>query len=114
MVCTIGPAVRTVDKICELIDAGMDAARFNFSHGTHSEHSLYIDNVREAGKLKNKMIAVIQDLSGPKIRVGLLENGSIFLKENQMIKITSQNVTGTSKMFSTNYFNLINDVKKMR
>ncbi len=111
IVCTIGPAVGTVDKICELIDAGMDAARFNFSHGTHSEHSLYIDNVREAGKLKNKMIAVIQDLSGPKIRVGLLENGSIFLKENQMIKITSQIITGSSKMFSTNYFNLINDVK---
>lgn len=112
IVCTIGPAVGTVDKICELIDAGMDAARLNFSHGTHSEHSLYIDNVREAGKLKNKMIAVIQDLSGPKIRVGLLENGSIFLRENQIIKITSQNVTGTGKIFSTNYLNLINDVKK--
>ncbi len=112
IICTIGPSVGTVEKICELIDAGMDAARLNFSHGTHTVHSQYIDNIREAGKIKNKIIAVIQDLSGPKIRVGLLENGSIMLIENQTIRITSDNITGNSKMISTNYPELINDVKK--
>ncbi len=112
IICTIGPSVGTTENICDLIDAGMDAARLNFSHGTHLIHSQYIDNIREAGKIKNKMIAVIQDLSGPKIRVGLLENGSILLKEKETIQITSENITGNDKIFSTNYPELINDVKK--
>lgn len=112
IICTIGPAVGTIEKICDLIDAGMDAARLNFSHGTHQIHNQYIDNIREAGKLKNKMIAIVQDLSGPKIRVGLLENGSIFLKENETIRITSENITGNEKVFSTNYPELIHDVQK--
>lgn len=112
IICTIGPSVGTTENICDLIDAGMDAARLNFSHGTHLIHNQYIDNIREAGKIKNKMIAVIQDLSGPKIRVGLLENGSILLKEKETIQITSENITGNDKIFSTNYPKLINDVKK--
>ncbi|MDZ4711319.1 MAG: pyruvate kinase [bacterium] len=112
IICTIGPAVDTVEKISMLIDAGMDAARLNFSHGTHDVHEIYIKNVREAGKLKNKMIAIIQDLPGPKIRVGNLENQSIELVENQTISITSVPVTGTQKVFSTNYPELIYDVKK--
>ncbi len=112
IICTIGPSVGTTENTCDLIDAGMDAARLNFSHGTHLIHSQYIDNIREAGKIKNKMIAVIQDLSGPKIRVGLLENGSILLKEKETIQITSENITGNDKIFSTNYPELINDVKK--
>ena len=112
IICTIGPAVGTVEKICQLIDAGMDAARLNFSHGTHEIHKIYYDNIREAGKIKNKMIAVIQDLSGPKIRVGKLDNGSIELIENSFIKITSVDITGNEKMFSTNYPELISDVRK--
>ncbi|MEZ4821469.1 MAG: pyruvate kinase, partial [Ignavibacteria bacterium] len=62
IICTIGPAVESVEKICELIDAGMDAARLNFSHGTHKIHKKYIENIREAAKLKGKLIAIIQDL----------------------------------------------------
>lgn len=112
IICTIGPAVGTVEKICELIDAGMDAARLNFSHGSHEIHSQYIDNITEAGKIKNKVIAVIQDLSGPKIRVGKLENGSIILKEGSLIKITSGDIIGNEMVFASNYSELINDVKK--
>lgn len=112
IICTIGPAVDTVEKICMLLDAGMDAARLNFSHGTREIHKTYVDNVREAGKLKGKMTAIIQDLSGPKIRVGKLENGSIELAENHFIKITSKDITGTEKVFSTNYPELISDVNK--
>lgn len=112
IICTIGPAVGTVEKICQLIDAGMDAARLNFSHGTHEIHREYIHNIREAGKIKNKIIAVIQDLSGPKIRVAKLENGFIELKENSTIKITSDEIIGNEKVISTNYPELIIDVKK--
>lgn len=112
IICTIGPAVDTVEKISYLIDAGMDAARLNFSHGTRDIHKTYIENVREAGKIKGKMIAVIQDLSGPKIRVGNLEKGSIELVEGHFIKITSEVITGNVNMFSTNYPELVNDVNK--
>ncbi|MEO8665970.1 MAG: pyruvate kinase [Ignavibacteria bacterium] len=112
IICTIGPAVDTVEKISMLIDAGMDAARLNFSHGTHEIHKQYIENIREAGKLKKKMIAIIQDLPGPKIRVGKLEKGAIDLINNSTIYITSENIIGNEKIISTNYPELINDVKK--
>jgi len=112
IICTIGPAVDTVEKIGMLIDAGMDAARLNFSHGSMDIHRQYIQNIRKAGKLKKKMIAIIQDLPGPKIRTGLLENGAVELKENSMIKITSRDIIGNNKIISTNYPRLIYDVRK--
>lgn len=112
IICTIGPAVDTVEKIGMLIDAGMDAARLNFSHGSMDVHRQYIQNIRRAGKLKKKMIAIIQDLPGPKIRTGLLENGAVELKENSTIKITSRDMKGNNKIISTNYPSLIYDVRK--
>lgn len=112
IICTIGPAVDTVEKIGMLIDAGMDAARLNFSHGSHDIHMQYIENIREAGKQKNKLIAIIQDLPGPKIRVGKLNNGEIDLKDNSIIKITSKEIIGNEKIISTNYPKLIFDVQK--
>lgn len=111
IICTIGPAVGTTEMICSLIESGMDAARFNFSHGTHEQHKKYFESVREAGLIKNKIIAVIQDLSGPKIRVGKLLNGSIYLTEKEKIKITGTDITGSEKIISTNYPGLVNDVR---
>lgn len=112
IICTIGPSVSTKEKIGELIDAGMDSARLNFSHGTHQIHKTYIRNIREAAKAKGKIIPVIQDLSGPKIRVGKLENGKIHLVNNKKIKITSKNITGNEKIISSNYKLLTRDLKK--
>jgi len=112
IICTIGPSVDTVEKIEQLIDAGMDGARLNFSHGTQEIHKKYILAIREAAKNKKKIIAIIQDLSGPKIRVGNLKNESIELIENNTIKITSDKITGDEKVISTNYPGLIYDVKK--
>ncbi|MCB0726874.1 MAG: pyruvate kinase [Ignavibacteriae bacterium] len=110
IICTIGPAVESVEKICELIDAGMDAARLNFSHGTHKIHKKYIENIREAAKLKGKLIAIIQDLPGPKIRVGRLEKGYIDLVAGWDITITTKEVIGNDQIISTNYPGLINDL----
>lgn len=104
--------METAEKIGMLIDAGMDAARLNFSHGTHAIHEEYIKNIREAGRMKRKMVAIIQDLPGPKIRVGKLENGFIELHHNSTIRITSDEIIGDGKLFSTNYPGLIIDVKK--
>lgn len=111
IICTIGPAVGSTEMICSLIDSGMDAARFNFSHGNHEQHRMYFDSVREAGLIKNKIIAVIQDLSGPKIRVGRLLNGRINLTEKELIKITGTEITGTDKIISTNYPGIVTDVR---
>ena len=112
IICTIGPAVDSIEKIGMLIDAGMDAARLNFSHGSIDIHRQYIQNIRKAGKLKKKMIAIIQDLPGPKIRTGLLENGAVELKDNSTIKITSRDMIGNNKIISTNSPSLIYDVRK--
>lgn len=110
IICTIGPAVESVEKICELIDAGMDAARLNFSHGTHNIHKKYIENIREAAKLKGKLIAIIQDLPGPKIRVGRLEKGFIDLVPGWDLTITTGDVIGNDQIISSNYPGLINDL----
>jgi len=112
IICTIGPSVGTVDKICELIDSGMDAARLNFSHGNHKIHKQYIDSIREAAKIKRKIITIIQDLSGPKIRVGKLENGFVKLTKNKTIKIRSGNIIGNESAISTNYNRIAGDLKK--
>jgi len=70
IVCTLGPATDDVKAIGGLIDAGMDVARLNFSHGTHEEHARRLTTVREAARARRKSIAVLQDLQGPKIRTG--------------------------------------------
>ncbi len=70
IICTIGPAVNTVDKMLQLIDAGMNAARLNFSHGTHEEHKAVMDNLKEARAIKKVPLAIILDTKGPEIRLG--------------------------------------------
>ncbi|HRE41089.1 MAG TPA: pyruvate kinase [Ignavibacteria bacterium] len=112
IICTIGPSVDTEEKIAGLVNEGMDAARLNFSHGTLEIHKSYIQKIRKAEESTGKMIAIIQDLPGPKIRVGKLENGFIVLTENSNIIITGENIIGDSNKFSTNYENLILDLKK--
>jgi len=72
LVCTLGPACDSPDGLEELIDAGMDVARLNFSHGTHEEHGLRFDRLRKAGETKRKAVAALQDLCGPKIRTGTI------------------------------------------
>lgn len=111
IICTIGPAVASVEKILELIKEGMDGARLNFSHGSREEHLQYINYIREAGTIANKMIAIIQDLSGPKIRVSKLENGFILLNLGDTVRIYSKERIGDQKGFSTTYSGLPSDVK---
>jgi pyruvate kinase len=70
LVCTLGPACDTLEGLRGLIAAGMDVARFNFSHGTHEEHGARLARLRRASELERKAVAVLQDLCGPKIRTG--------------------------------------------
>jgi pyruvate kinase len=75
IIATLGPASNTDAAIDELIAAGVDVFRLNFSHGTHDEHATLIRRVREAGERAGRHVAILQDLSGPKIRTGRLEDG---------------------------------------
>jgi pyruvate kinase len=80
IVCTLGPSSQSLEQISALVEDGMDVARLNFSHGTHEFHRGLIQNVREAAKRARKPVAIMQDLQGPKLRVGTLPKGGIELK----------------------------------
>ena len=81
IVCTLGPASNTLEGIEALIEAGMDCARLNFSHGTHEDHAKVASLVREAASRMRKPVAILGDLCGPKMRVGKFPNGPIELEE---------------------------------
>lgn len=83
IICTIGPAVNTVEKMLQLMDAGMNAARLNFSHGTHEEHEIVLNNLKEARAQKKKPLAIILDTKGPEIRIGKIAGGQVNLVSGQ-------------------------------
>src|SRR5579859_1466059 len=85
IVCTLGPSSSTEERIRELIREGMDVARLNFSHGTHDFHKGLIVSVREAAKREKRSVAIMQDLQGPKLRVGVLPKGGIELKPGDTV-----------------------------
>lgn len=94
IVCTLGPASDTVKNIVDLIQAGMNVARLNFSHGTYENHAKLIRNIRKAEKLTGKRIAIMQDLQGPKIRIGEMPKEGITVKTDQEITLTTKKITG--------------------
>lgn len=87
IVCTIGPAVSSYEKIVELIDAGMNVARLNFSHGSHEEHLRTIHTLKKAREKKQVPLAIMLDTHGPKIRVGKLPGDAISFKSGQRFKL---------------------------
>jgi pyruvate kinase len=111
IVCTLGPASATPEKIGELIDAGMNVARLNFSHGTHEDHARTLLHVRAEAEKRGKAIAALLDLQGPKIRVGKFANGQIDLKPGAEFTITVDQCVGDEKRCSTTYQLLPKDVK---
>ena len=104
IVCTIGPATSTARMMERLIEAGMDVARLNFSHGTHAEHAERIVLLRDAAMKHGKPIAILADLQGPKIRTGTLAgNTPVELKAGQRFTITTAKVMGDSNRVSTTF-----------
>lgn len=110
IVCTIGPASESLDTLKKMIEAGMNVARLNFSHGSYEEHKARIDNVRQAARELGKTVALLLDIKGPKIRTGLIENGEVELKEGAMITLTTEDVLGTAERVSISYKGLPEDV----
>lgn len=111
IVCTIGPASQKEEVLSKLIKSGMNVARINFSHGEYSDHQEKIDSVRRLSKKFNVPIAVLQDLCGPKIRIGDLKDGKIVLKEGQTFILTTKHIIGDSEKVFVNFASLHNEVK---
>lgn len=103
IVCTIGPASRDADTMREMLEAGMNVARLNFSHGTHEEHRNTIETFRRVRDEQDRPAAILLDTKGPEIRLGDFENGSEILEEGDEFTLTSEECPGTKKRVSTTY-----------
>ena len=114
MICTIGPAVDDVDKLVQLIEAGMNIARFNFSHGTIEYHQGMYDKLMQAQEKCGKSVAVALDTKGPEIRTGFLENHEpITLQQGEEITLTSDySVAGSSKLLALSYKDIAESVSE--
>ncbi len=111
IVCTIGPASNSYEKIEKLIQAGMDVARLNFSHGNHEKHRQVIENIRLASLKTNEPVAILQDLGGPKIRIKKIEKESILLKKGSFYTLTNREVPGDEERVSVTFASLPQKVK---
>jgi pyruvate kinase len=110
IVCTLGPAVNTPERIRELVDAGMDVARLNLSHGSHADHEEVYRMVRAAADESGHGVGIFADLQGPKIRLGKVANGPLLLAEGEEFTITTRAVAGDASVCSTTYDGLPGDV----
>jgi pyruvate kinase len=111
IVCTIGPASESVEKLSQLLSSGMNVARLNFSHGDFEEHGARIRNIREAVAKTGKNAAILLDTKGPEIRTNNMVNGAIELKAGENIIVSMTEVEGTTEKFSVTYPGLIDDVQ---
>jgi pyruvate kinase len=112
IVCTIGPATNSEAQLEQLMRAGMNVARLNFSHGTHQEHEQVIERVRALSARLEYAVAILQDLQGPKIRTGALQDGKpVRLVDGTQVTITTRDMVGNGQFISTTYKDLPQDVK---
>ncbi|TGB04077.1 pyruvate kinase [Halobacillus salinus] len=110
IVSTIGPASESVEKLTDLINAGMNVARLNFSHGDFDEHGARIKNIREAAAATGKTVAILLDTKGPEIRTGTLKEGEVYLEKGSTAYVSMDDIEGDAERFSVTYPGLINDV----
>lgn len=111
IVATIGPATKSLDKLKELIYAGVDVCRINASHGNHEVHKEIIENVRKINATLRSNICMLYDLQGPKLRIGDVENNEIILKEGEHLMLTSIEMLGNKDKIFVSYPELARDVK---
>ena len=112
IICTIGPASENEDKLREIMLAGMNVARFNFSHGSHEEHKRKYDRIKKLREELNLPIAVMLDTKGPEIRLKDFANGKEELEAGQKFTLTAREVQGTKSEVSITYKELTKDCKE--
>jgi len=112
IIATIGPSSSDPAVLSALIQAGLNVARFNFSHGSHEEHATYIKNVRLAAKKAGRTVGLLQDLSGPKIRIGDFTEESVTLVPGATFTLSTLPCSGSKNRVFINYPHLHEEVKK--
>jgi len=113
IVATLGPASNTRTVLKDMIAAGMNVARLNFSHGDYETHAESIKIIRSLSRTMNRHVGILLDLQGPKIRTGKLKDGEpVYLETGKKIRITTQNIKGTAEKISATYKDLTGDIKK--
>lgn len=112
IVATLGPASNSEEMIRQLLRAGMDVVRLNFSHGTHPDHARVIERIRRVAADENRPVAILQDLQGPKIRTGRLKNRiPVALSKGSKLTITPRDIAGTAELLSTTFASLAREVQ---
>ncbi|MCX7906530.1 MAG: pyruvate kinase [Bacteroidetes bacterium] len=111
IICTLGPATQSPERIRALLEAGMDVARLNAAHGTHEDQARLIAHVRQAGRELSRTVPILYDLQGPKIRIGSVEGDAVELRAGQQVLISTEPLPSTSWRLSTNYAHLPEDVR---
>lgn len=111
IVCTIGPSTESVERMTELVNAGMNVIRLNFSHGEYAEHERRVENIRKIMKETGKAVAILQDLCGPKIRIGTFKDKIITLTPGQNFTLTTDDIEGDETRVHVNYSRLPQEVK---
>jgi pyruvate kinase len=112
IVCTLGPSADSFEHLKTLVEAGMDVARFNLSHGSYDEHERRYHNVRKAAEATGRTVGVLVDLQGPKIRLGTFADGPVRLDAGEQFTITTEDVPGNRYICSTTYKGLPGDVSE--
>src|SRR3972149_84177 len=111
IVCTLGPACDTDDKVRGMIQAGLSVARINFSHGDHATHADHIARVRRIALEEGHVVAVLGDLQGPKLRAGKIANGPVNIRAGEEITLTTRDVPGDAHEVHLPHPDLVHDVK---
>ena len=111
IVATVGPSCDTYEKLLELVKAGVNVFRLNFSHGVHEDKGRIIEFIRQINKTEPYNISVLADLQGPKLRVGEIENGSMTIHEGDILTFTNVKVVGTKERIYVSYPDLHADVQ---
>ena len=111
IICTIGPASEAPETLSAMMEAGMNVARINFSHGTHEEHAQKIANIKKVRERLDKPIAIMLDTKGPEYRIKTFKNGKITLEEGQMFTLCVDDVPGDETRVSVNYAGLADDLE---
>jgi pyruvate kinase len=111
IVCTLGPATSTDETLRALVEAGMDVARLNFSHGDYTDHKAAYERVRRASDVTGRAVGILADLQGPKIRLGRFAAGPTYWANGDTVRITVENCEGTHDRVSTTYKQLAKDAQ---
>ncbi len=111
IVCTIGPASESEETLEQLVEAGMNVARLNFSHGDHDEHLTRIERIRKISEKTDRPVGIMLDTKGPEIRTHKMAEEVVNIKKGDTVRISMTEVEGTAEKFSVSYDGLINDVE---